>query len=81
MCKRFRDVKSSRTSINGSRSNGNRGNYHIQNDFDKDAIQLRNTENAKLNNLEQDIYAQRPLIPSPRPHHQQQQVSRICFKK
>ena len=69
MCKRFRDVKSSRTSINGR--NGNRGSYHIQNDFDKDAIQLRNADTTKLNNLEQDIYAQRPLIPSPRPHQQE----------
>ena len=71
MCKRFRDVKSSQTSINGRA--GNRGSYHIQNDFDKDAIQLRNTESTKLNNLEQDIYAQRPLIPSPR--LQQQETS------
>ena len=74
MCKRFRDVKSSRTSITGGRSgNHHRGSYHIQNDFDKDAIQLRNTD--KLNNLEQDIYAQRPLIPSPRPPHLQQETS------
>merc|ERR1719412_2987962 len=76
MCKRFRDVKSSRTSITGGRNgNHHRGSYHIQNDFDKDAIQLRNTETTKLNNLEQDIYAQRPLIPSPRPPHLQQETS------
>ena len=69
MCRRFKVVKASSRNApnagNASNANGNRGSYHIQNDFDKDSIQLRHPEN-KLNNLDNDLYVQRPLITPPR---------------
>ena len=72
MCRRFKVVKAnSRNANENGRGNqatengGGRGTYHIQNDFDKDGIQLRSPEN-KLNNLDNDLYVQRPLITPPR---------------
>lgn len=58
MCRKFKVVKTSRASANA------RTSYHIQNDFDKESIQLR-SDGTKLNNLENDLYAQRPLITPP----------------
>lgn len=78
LCRKFKVVKAART-------NGGRASYHIQNDFDKENIQLnhhvrhpeaiynnRNGTEAKLNNLEQDsLYVQRPLISPPRTQQQE----------
>lgn len=74
MCKKLRAAKTGRTPASGADSRAS--NHHIQNDFDKDAIQLRHAEaiyrngEAKLNNLENDIYVQRPLLSS-RPQQQE----------
>ena len=72
MCRRFKVVKATSRNANengrgsqATENGGGRGTYHIQNDFDKDGIQLRSPEN-KLNNLDNDLYVQRPLITPPR---------------
>ena len=65
----FEVVKATSRNANGdgrgNPSENGRGSYHIQNDFDKDSIQLRHPDN-KLNNLDSDLYVQRPLITPPR---------------
>ena len=63
MCRKFKVVKATRNANentgNATNPTGNgRGSYHIQNDFDKESIQMRHPE-SKLNNLDSDLYVQR----------------------
>ena len=72
MCRRFKVVKNSRNNAQAANGTGSRGSYQIQNDIDKESFQMRHPESiynnrgeTKLNNLDNDLYAQRPLITPP----------------
>jgi len=81
MCRKFKVVKTSNR--NGTNPNANRTSYHIQNDFDKESIQLNGRSEAatKLNNLvDNDLYVQRPLITPPNLHCQRQQETSFNYE-